>query len=77
VLFTLAEDLTKWSCVDVDEADVGLVKVGQPATFTVDAYPAAHFPRRSPKCAMPPDRQQRRHVQTVAPDNAELLLRRA
>jgi len=29
--------------VDVDEADVGEVKVGQDATFTVDAYPNRRF----------------------------------
>jgi len=40
VLFTLAENLTKMELqVDVDEADVGQVKVGQQATFTVDAWP--------------------------------------
>jgi HlyD family secretion protein len=38
-LFTLAEDLTKMRLiVDVDEADIGNVKVGQPARFRVDAY---------------------------------------
>ncbi|WP_305909122.1 efflux RND transporter periplasmic adaptor subunit [Methylomarinum sp. Ch1-1] len=45
VLFTLAEDLTQMELqVDVDEADVGLVKPGQPAHFTVDAYPDRDFP---------------------------------
>lgn len=45
VLFTLAEDLTKMELhVDVDEADVGQVKEGQQATFTVDAYPDRTFP---------------------------------
>ena len=40
VLFTLAEDLREMEVqVDVDEADVGKVKVGQAAAFTVDAYP--------------------------------------
>jgi HlyD family secretion protein len=46
-LFTVAEDLTKlrlW--VYVDEADVGAVKVGQDATFTVSAYPTRKFPAR-------------------------------
>lgn len=39
VLFTIAEDLTKMEVqVDVDEADVGKVKEGQKASFTVDAY---------------------------------------
>jgi HlyD family secretion protein len=44
VLFTLAEDLTKMELsVAVDEADVGMVKNGQEATFTVDAYPNQTF----------------------------------
>lgn len=44
VLFTIAEDLTKMELhVDVDEADVGTVREGQQATFTVDAYPDQVF----------------------------------
>lgn len=44
VLFTIAEDLAKMEVqVDVDEADVGKVKQGQKATFTVDAYPDKKF----------------------------------
>jgi HlyD family secretion protein len=44
VLFTLAEDLTRMELqVDVDEADVGQVREGQAATFTVDAYPDRYF----------------------------------
>ena len=46
-LFTVADDLTQlrlW--VYVDEADVGAVKVGQDATFTVSAYPTRKFPAR-------------------------------
>jgi len=47
VLFTLAEDLAKMELhVDVDEADVGRVKEGQAAVFTVDAYPERSFPAR-------------------------------
>lgn len=47
VLFTLAEDLTKMELhVDIDEADVGDVKDGQAAVFTVDAYPGRTFPAR-------------------------------
>jgi HlyD family secretion protein len=39
-LFTVAEDLRQMELkVDVDEADVGAVRAGQAATFTVDAYP--------------------------------------
>ncbi len=45
VLFTLAEDLAKMELhVGVDEADVGEVREGQEATFTVDAYPDRRFP---------------------------------
>jgi len=47
VLFTLAEDLREMELhVDVDEADVGQVKEGQQATFTVDAYPDRNFPAK-------------------------------
>lgn len=43
-LFTLAADLTRMQVVaDVDEADIGGVKEGQRATFTVDAYPDDTF----------------------------------
>ncbi|MFO7543793.1 MAG: efflux RND transporter periplasmic adaptor subunit [Thiobacillus sp.] len=44
VLFTLAEDLSKMELqVDVDEADVGQVEVGQKATFSVDAWPGRQY----------------------------------
>ena len=43
-LMTIAEDLTQMELhLDVDEADVGLVKAGQKAKFTVDAYPDKSF----------------------------------
>ena len=39
-LFTIAKDLTNMQVVaNVDEADIGGVKVGERVTFTVDAYP--------------------------------------
>jgi len=44
-LFTIAEDLARMKIeVKVDEADVGELKEGAPATFTVDAYPGRTFP---------------------------------
>jgi HlyD family secretion protein len=44
-LFTLAEDLRQMRLqVNVDEADVGRVKVGQLASFTVSAFPSRRFP---------------------------------
>ena len=43
-LFTLAEDLTRMKLIiDVDEADIGTVRVGQRAIFRVDAYPDRMF----------------------------------
>jgi HlyD family secretion protein len=45
VLFTLAETLARMELLAaVDEADVGRVQVGQPASFAVDAYPGRRFP---------------------------------
>ena len=44
-LFTVAEDLSKLRLqVNVDEADVGAVLVGQKASFTVSAYPSRKYP---------------------------------
>jgi HlyD family secretion protein len=44
-LFTIAEDLTKMTLeVNVDEADVGMVAVGQDASFTVSAWPSRNYP---------------------------------
>lgn len=44
-LMTLAEDLSKLELqVNVDEADVGAVQVGQKASFTVSAYPSRKYP---------------------------------
>src|ERR1700761_997153 len=44
VLYTLASDLSQMELdVDIDEADVGSVHAGLPATFTVDAYPNKQF----------------------------------
>nr|WP_315034503.1 efflux RND transporter periplasmic adaptor subunit [uncultured Chryseobacterium sp.] len=43
-LFSIAKDLTKMQVrASVDEADIGNVKVGQKATFTVDAFPDETF----------------------------------
>jgi HlyD family secretion protein len=45
VLFVIAEDLRRMEVlVDVDEADVGKVRVGQTVSFSVDAYPDRKFP---------------------------------
>lgn len=43
-LFTIAQDLTKMQIdANVDESDIGRVKVGQSVDFSVDAYPDIIF----------------------------------
>ncbi len=44
VLFTIARDLRDMQVeAAIDEADVGRLRVGQPANFTVDAFPRRNF----------------------------------
>jgi HlyD family secretion protein len=44
-IFLIAQDLTKMQVdTNVDESDVGRVRLGQQANFTVDAYPGVVFP---------------------------------
>jgi HlyD family secretion protein len=44
-LFVIAQDLTQMKLeVAIDEADVGQVKLGQKASFSVDAFPGRTFP---------------------------------
>jgi HlyD family secretion protein len=78
VLFVIAGDLRHMELqVDIDEADVGKVKVGQNASFSVDAYPDQKFP-----AAIRDIRYGSEIVQGVVTykavlsiDNAELLIR--
>lgn len=78
VLFTLAEDMTRMELhVDIDEADVGSVREGQAATFTVDAYPAREYPARLTRVGL--GSQTKEGVVTytgvLAVDNSDLSLR--
>ncbi|MBI4468860.1 MAG: efflux RND transporter periplasmic adaptor subunit [Acidobacteria bacterium] len=46
-LFTIANDLTRMQAIaKVDEADIGKLAVGGPASFTVDAFPEDNFKGR-------------------------------
>jgi len=46
-IFLIAQDLTKMQVdTNVAESDVGRLKLGQTATFVVDAYPGVTFPGR-------------------------------
>lgn len=43
-IFDIAQDLTQMQVdTNVDESDVGNIRTGQPASFTVDAYPGMTF----------------------------------
>jgi len=78
VLFTLAEDLGKMELhVDVDEADVGQVKEGQDATFTVDAYPDRIFPARIIEVRYAPQTTEGvvTYETLLSADNSDLSLR--
>jgi HlyD family secretion protein len=43
-IVTLLDARDLWLRAYVPETDIGRVRVGQPATITVDAYPGRHFP---------------------------------
>jgi HlyD family secretion protein len=78
VLFTLAGDLKKMELqVDVDEADVGQIAVGQKASFTVDAYPDRTFPAviEQIRFASEVVNNVVTYKAVLSVDNADLLLR--
>jgi HlyD family secretion protein len=77
-LFTLAEDLRRMELrVDIDEADIGRVAVGNPATFTVDAYDGRSFPATITQIRFAPETTEGvvTYKAVLSVDNAELLLR--
>lgn len=78
VLFTLAEDLSRMELrVDVDEADIGRVAVGNEATFTVDAFPGRSFPARITTVRYAPETVDGvvTYKAILSVDNSEGLLR--
>lgn len=78
VLFTIARDLTAMALhVQVDEADIGKVREGQTATFTVDAYPDRQFASRviSLRNVATAAQNVVTYEAVLEVDNAELLLR--
>ncbi len=78
VLFSIAEDLKQMEIqVDVDEADVGKVKEGQKATFTVDAYPDRKFEAEIRQLRFGSEVVQGvvTYKAVLTTDNSELLLR--
>ena len=78
VLFTIADDLTKMELqVDIDEADIGQVKVGNQATFTVEAYQNRSFPAEITELRYLPETINGvvTYKAFLSIDNEELLLR--
>lgn len=77
-LFTLAEDLTRMELlVDIDEADIGQVAVGNPASFTVDAYSGQSFPAVITQVRYAPEETDDvvTYKAVLQVDNAQKLLR--
>lgn len=77
-LFTIAKDLTKMQIeVSVDEADISRIRVGQTATFTVDAYPEQTFSGKVVQVRSAPVVTQNvvTYVVVVNLDNREMKLK--
>jgi HlyD family secretion protein len=77
-LFTLAEDLSKMQLeVGIDEADMGKVTQGNPATFTVEAYPGKSFPGEVAQVRYSPETVEGvvTYTAVLTVDNSDLLLR--
>lgn len=78
VLFTLAESLSQMELrVAVDEADIGLVRAGQQASFTVDAYGERSFPAAINQVRLAPQSAAGvvSYETILAVDNQDLALR--
>lgn len=77
-LFTLAEDLAKMELeVGVDEADVGQVKDGQTAEFTVDAWSGRKYPAIITRVSLGSTLSDNvvTYLTTMSVENADLSLR--
>lgn len=78
VLFVLAESLAQMELhVAIDEADVGHIKEGQKASFSVDAYPDQHFPAEISQVRFAPQTVEGvvTYETVLTVDNTALLLR--
>jgi HlyD family secretion protein len=77
-LFTIAQDLTQMQvAAEVDGSEVGNVKVGQPVTFTVDAYRDKVFSGQIDQVRLAPNITQNVVTYTILirTANPELLLK--
>jgi HlyD family secretion protein len=78
VLFTIAEDLRRMQLeLALDEADVGAVKAGMKATFTVDAFPRQVFDAQVVAVRYAPTVEQNvvTYETVLTVENPDLLLR--
>lgn len=78
VLFTLAEDLSRMELqVDIDEADIGQVAVGNQAEFTVEAWRGRAFPAEIIQLRYAPEETDGvvTYKAVLSVDNTEGLLR--
>lgn len=76
-LFKIAEDLSQMQIeTAVSEADIGVIKQGQPVTFTVDAYPTQTFNGTVEQIRLSPTTTSNVVVYTVVigVDNSDLRL---
>ena len=77
-LFVIAEDLAEMEILaQVDESDVGMIRPGQPATFTVAAYPERTFRGTVEEVRLQPETVQNVVTYTVvvaATNEDDLLL---
>lgn len=77
-LFTIAQNLTKMQIeTSVDESDISRARLGQPVSFTVDAYPDRSFSGTVTQIRSAPITVQNvvTYVVVVQVDNRELLLK--
>jgi len=77
-LFVIAEDLAEMELrVDVDEADIGKVAVGNAARFTVEAYPGRGFAATITEVRYAPETTEGvvTYKAILAVDNTDLALR--
>jgi HlyD family secretion protein len=77
-LLTIAQDLRAMKLeVNVDEADVGVLQVGQSATFTVSSYPGRRYPGTVQRVAYGSTKTDNvvTYTTTLGVDNSDLTLR--
>ncbi len=58
-LFTISDPADLWVVAEIKERDIGAVKVGQEATFTVLAYPAEKFRGKVARIAQEVEKESR------------------